>query len=161
MIYVTKEPPVCPEAGLSYLMKTPKYSSIPSRLRNLVQELIPPKLPVLVRDGIVERVRPDVPPEAIQPDLGGRRLGASDLEDPRGHPEPRVRRDDLDAGDPLRQLAALAGRQLVALGLVLLVHALRDQADLVREGLGRAEVGVEVAVLGEDVELVGGFLLVL
>lgn len=142
-------------------MKKPQYSSIPGRLRNLVEELITPEFPILVRDGIVERVRPDVPPEAIQPDLGGCRLGAGDLEDPRGHPKPSVRRDDLDAGDPLRQLAALARRQLVALGLVLLVYALRDQADLVRESLGRAEMGVEVAVLGEDVELVGGFLLVL
>lgn len=109
----------------------------------------------------MQRMRPHVAPEPIQPDLPRRRPRPRQLEDALRHAEPRVGRDDLDARDPLGDFGAQAGGQ-VAAGCVFgrVAEAGVDEGDLVAgvvgQGFGGAEVGEEGAVAGEDGELGGG-----
>lgn len=96
----------------------------------------------------MQRMRPDIPPEPIQPNLGSRRPRARHLEHARGHPQRRVRGRHLDAGDPLSDLAAIfsgdlrAGRGVAR----VLVDCVELGAGFVGEGGRGAEVGEEVSV---------------
>jgi hypothetical protein len=72
----------------------------------LIQQTETPQLAFFICHWIVQRMRPHVAPEAIQPHLlpGGAR--ARDLKDTRRDLQRRVCGEDLDAGHPLRRLAA-------------------------------------------------------
>lgn len=109
----------------------------------------------------MQRVRPNITPEAIQTDPGGGGLGTSHLEDARSDPQTSVGSDDLDAGYPLGQLAALPDGQLVPLRGVLGIDRVHDQASFIGQGLSSTEMSEEVAVCGEDVKLLRCFTLVL
>ena len=58
-------------------------SRVPGRLGDLVAQREDPDLVHLVGDRVVQRVRPDVAPEPVEPDERGRRARAGDLEDAR------------------------------------------------------------------------------
>lgn len=98
----------------------------------------------------MQRVRPDVPPEAIQPHLPRRRPRPRHLKHAPRDPQRRVRRHNLHAGDPLRQLPPLRCRD-VSLCAVVDVDVRDLGASDVGQGLGGAEVGEEGAVAGDDV----------
>lgn len=108
-------------------------SSVPRRLRVLLEQLIPSELAVLIRHGIMQRMYPDIPPEPIKPHLGRRRLGPRHLEHSRRHPQSSISGRDLDAGDPLGDFAPVLGGDL---------------------GAGRGVAGVPV----QCIELGGGFV---
>lgn len=95
-------------------------------------------------------MRPDIPPKAIKPHLSRRRPRARDFKDAPRDPQRRVRRHDLHAGNPLRQLAPLRRRDVPRCAVVGV-----DICDLcagdVGEGFRGAEVSEEGAVAGEDV----------
>ena len=137
------------------------YLSVPGRLRNLVQQHVAPQLPVLVRDGVVQRVSPDVPEEPVQADLARRRPGSRHLKHASRHAQAGVGRDHLDAGDPFGPVAALPRGEAGPVVLILSKDAVGLVSGPVGERLGCAEVSKEVAVGLEYVELVGCFFLVL
>jgi hypothetical protein len=60
----------------------------------------------------MQRVRPNIPPISIQAYPLTCRFRACGLEHSRSNSQAGVRCDDLDACDPLRQLASLSRRQL-------------------------------------------------
>lgn len=106
-------------------------------------------------------VSPNIPPETVQPHLRGCGFGACDFEDARRDTQSCVGRDNLDTGHPLGQLASLACCKLLSLLRILTVYRVHNQAYLVGEGFGCTEMGEEVAVGGEDIELVCGPFFVL
>lgn len=102
----------------------------------------------------MQRMGPDIPPEPIQAHLRARSPATGDLEYTRGNPEARVRRYYFDTRDPLGQLAALACcKRRAALG-VCGVDPADFETSAVRQCNGSAEMGMEVAVGGENVEFV-------
>lgn len=123
-------------------------SSVPRRLRVLLEQLIPSKLAVLIRHGIMQRMHPDIPPKPIKSHLGRRRLGPRHLEHSRRHPQPGISGRDLDAGDPLGDFATVLGGDLGAgCGIAgVLVQRVEFGGCFVGQGGYGAEVGVEVAV---------------
>lgn len=98
----------------------------------------------------MQRMRPDIPPEAIQPHLPGRRPRARRFKHPPRDPQGRIGRHDLDARDPLRDLSPLRRRD-VSLRAVVGVDVGDFGAGEVGEGFGGAEVREEGAVAREDV----------
>lgn len=66
----------------------------------------------------MQRMRPDVPPETIQAHLLTRRFRAGDFEDAGSNAQARVCCHDLDACDPLSQLASLPRCELAARGQI-------------------------------------------
>ena len=50
------------------------YSSVPRRLRVLLEQLIPAQLPILIRNRIMQCMHPNISPEPVKPNLGRRRL---------------------------------------------------------------------------------------
>lgn len=97
----------------------------------------------------MQRMRPDIPPKAIQPHLPLRRPRARHLKHPPRNPQRRLRRHDLDARHPLRRLPPLRGRHISFLTVCVEICDLgaRD----VGERFRGAEVREEGAVAGEDV----------
>ena len=105
----------------------------------------------------MQRMRPNVPPEPIQPNLLTRSFRASNFKHTRRDSEAGVRRHDFSASHPLSELSALPRRKLRARGKiprVLCVDGADLFAGLVGEGYSGAQVGVEVAISSEDVEFV-------
>lgn len=96
----------------------------------------------------MQRMRPNIPPEPIKPNLGRGSPRARSLEHPRRHPQPRVRSHNFDARDPLRNFSASFGGDLgPALRVdVILILSVELEGGPVGEGCGGAEVGEEVAV---------------
>lgn len=95
-------------------------------------------------------MRPDIPPEPIQPHRPRRRPRPRRLKHPPRNPQRRIRRHNLDARNPLRHLAPLRRRD-VSSRAVAGVGVRNFGAREVGEGFGGAEVGEEGAVAGEDV----------
>lgn len=52
---------------------------------------------------------PNIPPEPIQPNLQPRRSRSRHLKHPIRNPQPRIRRNNLNTRNPLRNLSTLAG----------------------------------------------------
>lgn len=106
-------------------------------------------------------MRPDIPPEPIQPHLRRRRPRPRHLKHAPRDPQRRLCRHHLDASHQLRKLAALARRQLVPVvpGDVVVVGRVQLRGrhpHAVRQRFGGGERGVEAAVALEDGELVKG-----
>jgi hypothetical protein len=57
----------------------------------------------------MQSMRPQIPPETIQPNLCRRRPRARHLKHPRRDPKPSIRGDDLEAGHPFCKLTTLRG----------------------------------------------------
>lgn len=81
---------------------------------NLIQQLIPPQLAILIRHRIMQRMRSYIPPKPIQAHSCTRRFRACDLKHPRSNPQAGIRCNDLDARNPFRQLPSLSRSQLPA-----------------------------------------------
>ena len=103
----------------------------------------------------MQRMRPHIPPEPIQPHFTGRRPRLRRLEHPARDPERRVRRHHLYACGPFGYFAALGGCD-VAFGCVVRVDGGDFEARDIGEGFGGAEVCEEGAVALEDVGFFGG-----
>ena len=98
----------------------------------------------------MQRMRPDVPPEPLQPNFPSRNPRTRDLKHPARDLQRRIRRHDFHAGDPLRHLPPLLGGD-VPLGAVVGVDACELGAGAVGERFGGAQVGEEGAVALQDV----------
>lgn len=98
----------------------------------------------------MQTVRPDIPPEPIQPHLPRRRPRARHFENPSRDPQRRIGRHNLDARDPLGHLSPLRGRD-VSFRAVAGVDVRDFGAGEVGQGFGGAEVREEGAVAGEYV----------
>lgn len=94
----------------------------------------------------MQRMRANIPPKAVQPDLTRGRARARDLEHPRRHAQARVGGDHLDAGYPLGPVAAFLGGEPGPVARVRAVQPVCLGAGPVRERLGRPQVRVEVTV---------------
>lgn len=105
----------------------------------------------------MQRMRPNIPPKAIQPDLRPRRPTPRHLKHAARHTQARIRGDHLHARHQLRELAPLARVQLppvVAVGVVVGgVELGGERAGAVGQRVGGGQVRVEVAVALEHVEL--------
>jgi hypothetical protein len=55
-------------------------SGIPRRLWNLIQQFQSPQFSILIRNGVVQRMRPDIPPEPVQAHLLACSLCTRDFE---------------------------------------------------------------------------------
>lgn len=108
----------------------------------------------------MKRMRPNIPPEPIKSDSRPRSTSTGDLEYPRRHPEPGIRRNNLCTRDLFCKLASFLGCEGCAVLPVGGVEVGCEGAGTVGESCCGAEMGVEVAVGGEDVEFVGGFFFV-
>lgn len=128
-----------------------------------MKKLIPPKLPVLVSDGVVKSVRPDIPPKTVESNLGGRRLCSRYLEHAGGHPQSGIGGYDLDARNPLGGFSSRLGGYFGSGGCVagMVVEGIDLEPGLVCEDGRGAEVGEEISVGGENVEFILGLFLVL
>lgn len=107
----------------------------------------------------MQRMRPDIPPEPIQPDLTHRRPRARDLKHARRDAQRRVGRHHLRTSHPLGPVAARLRGQLRPTGERAAVRGVQFVglgAGAVGEGFGGAQVREEGAVGGEDVEFVRG-----
>lgn len=139
-------------------------SCVPSHFRYLIQQLEPPQLPVLIRDRIMKRMRPDIPPEAVETNSQTCSLGTSHFEDTCRHSQTSIRSDDLGACNPLRQFTSFASSELCSSLETARVGCI-DFADLfagaIGESHGGTEVCVEVTVSLQDIELVCGTFFVL
>lgn len=89
----------------------PDHLSIPSRLRNLPEQHISPQLPILISHRIMQRMCPNIPPEPIQPNLQACRSRSRHLKHPIRNPQPRIRRNNLNTRNPLRNFSTLARSQ--------------------------------------------------
>ena len=100
----------------------------------------------------MQRMRPHVSPEPIQPHLRRRRSRPRGLKDPTCHPQRCISSHHLHTSHPLCHLASFRGRDVPLLAVVKV-----DVADLgacdVGEGFRGAEVGEEGAVALEDIGL--------
>lgn len=65
-----------------------------------------------MRDRIMQTMRPDIPPEPIQPHLPRRRSRPRHFKNTPGNPQRRIGRHDLDARNPLRHLSSLRRRYI-------------------------------------------------
>ena len=101
----------------------------------------------------MQRMRPNIAPEPIQPDLHRCRPGTSNLKDTRRYPQPNIRGNHLDTGNPLGQLTPLPGRQPWPVIRMLSIQGGDLLSSPIRQRLGRAEMREEVPVPLENVEL--------
>lgn len=127
----------------------------------LPEQDISSQLSVLVSHRIVQSVGSDISPESVQPNLAGSCPGASHFKHSRCHPKTNIRGDNLDGGNQLGPFTTLLDGEGGSVVLVGAIDAVSFGPSLVGKGLGSTEVGEEVAVGGENVELIGGLLLVL
>jgi hypothetical protein len=112
----------------------------------------------------VQRVRPNISPETVQPNLLACRLCTRDFKHSRGDSQTSVCRNDLDACDPLRQLTSLARRQFgagIEITSIFLIDGVNLLACAVCKSSCSAEMGVEVTIAFENVELICCLLFVL
>lgn len=102
----------------------------------------------------MQRMRPHIPPEAIQPNLPRRRPRTRNLKNPRRNSKRLIRRHNLDTGDPLRNLAALRSCEIA-----LHTSGLVDGVDFCAGDIGKRFCGAQVceegAVALQDVGLFG------
>lgn len=138
-------------------------SCVPSRLRNLVQQLISSKLPVLVRNRVMQGVRSDVSPESVQTNLGPSGLRASNLKDTRCYPQTGVSCRDLDTCNPLSSLSSLLCGELCSGRRVsrVLVHIVNLFASLIGQRRGSTKMSQEVAIRRQNVEFIFRLVLIL
>lgn len=137
------------------------HLSVPSRLWNLIQQHIAPQLSILVRDGIMQGVSPDVPEKPVQANLVCCCPSSGYFKHASSHTETSIGGDDLDASNPLSPVAALSRGETGPVVLIFSEDAICLITGLIGKGLSGTEVGKKVAVGLEDVELVGCFFLVL
>jgi len=100
-------------------------------------------------------MRPDIPPEPIQPNLLSRRPRPRYLKHPRRDPQADVSRHDLGAGNPLGDLTTQTRADIAFLAMSG-VEVAEMGAGTVGQGFGSEEMCVKIAVALEDVEFVRG-----
>ena len=124
--------------------------SIPGRLEHLSLQNTPPQLLLLVGNRIMQCMRPHIPPKPAQPHLRRPRPRPRDFKTPAGHPERRIRSDNLDARHPLCHLTTLGGGHvpLLPVGEVNVANFLAGD---VSKGFGGAEVCEKGATAPQDV----------
>ena len=98
----------------------------------------------------MQRMRPHIPPEPIQPNLAARCPRPRHLKHPTRNPRRCIRRHNLHARNPLRYVSALLGCD-VPFRAVVDVDGGDFEAGDVGEGGGGAEVREEGAVALQNV----------
>ena len=109
----------------------------------------------------MQRVNPHIPPEVIQAHLLKRALRSRGLEHASRDAQRGVRSHDLDFRDGDRYNTTLLLSQIDARACIGDVKFCELGVDDVGEGLSGGEMRTKVTVALKDVELVGGFLLVI
>lgn len=129
------------------------------RETHLIQQNILSNLAILVRNRIMQRVCPNISPEAVEAHLSARRTASSYFEYASGDPKRSVSRHHLGAGHPLRSLTSLPLSDTSLLAM-LLVHRRNFSSSTIGQCLSCSEMSEEVAVAFENVEFLGWRLLI-